>query len=62
MNKSTLESEASKATEMLSGKEVSQVHRHSENEVAIIFTDGTRLFIDKSNTGVELSITGGTSE
>ena len=62
MIKSTLENEASKATEILSGKEVSQVHRHSDNEVAIIFTDGTRLFIDKTNTGVELSITGGTGE
>ena len=62
MNKKTLENEASKATEMLLGKVVSEVHRHRENEVAIIFTDGTRLFIDKSNTGVELSITGGSGE
>lgn len=62
MNKNTLENEASNATEILLGKEVSKVHRHTENEVAIIFTDGTRLFIDKSNTGVELSITGAISE
>lgn len=62
MNKETLNSEASRATEMLSGKVVSHVHRKREAEVLIEFTDGTRLFIDKSNTGVELSITGGTDE
>jgi hypothetical protein len=49
-------------TELLSGKVVSQVFRNREAEVSIEFTDGTKLFIDKTNTGVELSIISGTSD
>jgi hypothetical protein len=55
----TLEEESRLATEMLSGKAVARVIRHRATEVLIEFTDGTRLFVDQSSTGVELSITGG---
>jgi hypothetical protein len=62
MTKTALVSEESKATELLSGKVVSRIIRNRESEVLVEFTDGTRLFIDKSNSGLELSITGGVSE
>jgi len=55
---SSLEEEAKRATEMLSGKTISLIHRHRSGEVLIEFTDGTRLFVDRSETGLELSITG----
>lgn len=58
-SKLDLEQEAKLATEMLKGKVVSKLLRHREGEVGIEFTDGTRLFIDTTDTSVELSITGG---
>ena len=42
---------------MLKGKVVSIVFRHRLGEVGIEFTDGTRLFVDHVEDGVELSIT-----
>jgi hypothetical protein len=54
--------EAEEATELLRGKEVATVWRHRQGEVGIEFTDGTRLFVDKTPDGVELSITGGREE
>jgi hypothetical protein len=54
---STLESEGRRATELLKGKVVSAIWRHRNGEVAIEFTDGTRLFVDHTQDGVELSIT-----
>ena len=59
MTKAQLKREAKKATAMLKGKTVRIVWRHRENEVGIEFSDGTRLFVDKVETGVELSITAG---
>ena len=56
--KVNLEQEALRATEMLKGKIVAAVIRHRESEVLIQFTDGTRLFVDQTPVGVELSITG----
>ncbi len=53
---STLQLEAERATEMLCGKTVSMVWRHRPGEVGIEFTDGTRLFVDRTPNGVELSI------
>jgi hypothetical protein len=58
MNKNLLKSEAERATRLLQGKAVSKVRRHHPAEVLIEFSDGTRLFVDKTNDGVELSITG----
>ena len=54
----SLEQESDRATQLLSGKVVARVVRHREAEVLVEFTDGTRLFVDCSGTGVELSITG----
>lgn len=54
---SELEAEAKRATEMLKGKVVSIVWRHRKGEVGIEFADGTRLFVDHTNSGVEISIT-----
>ena len=54
-----LEDEARRATDLLAGKTVSRVWRHRLSEVAIEFTDGTRLLVDGNRDGVELSITGG---
>ncbi|WP_187805597.1 hypothetical protein [Aquipseudomonas alcaligenes] len=53
-----LKEESIKATELLKGRKVQAVVRHTPSEVLIQFTDGTRLFIDVSNEELELSITG----
>ena len=52
-----LADEATRATEMLRGKIVARIDRHSEAEVLVEFTDGTRLFVDLSGSALELSIT-----
>ena len=57
-----LNAEAERATELLRGKVVARVERHREAEVMVEFTDGTRLYIDRSDSGVELSITGAGEE
>ena len=54
-----LSQEANRATESLAGKVVARVERHRASEVLIEFTDGTRLFVDGTTQGLELSITGG---
>lgn len=56
-----LDEEARRATDMLAGKSVRRVLRHHAGEVGIEFTDGTRLFVDGVDGGVELSITDGRS-
>lgn len=53
-----LEQQSTCATEILQGKVVARITRHRKTEVLIEFVDGTRLFVDQSNTGVELSISG----
>lgn len=57
-----LAQEATRATEMLQGKVVVRIARHRETEVLVEFADGTRLFVDRSESAIELSITGGASE
>ena len=52
-----LEEEAKKAEKLLKGKKVKAVSRHRRNEFGIEFTDGTRLFVDRTEKGLELSIT-----
>jgi hypothetical protein len=56
---SKLQLEAKHATEMLRGKTVAVVWRHRSGEVGDQFTDGTRLFVDRTSDGMELSITEG---
>ncbi len=55
---SPLQDEANRATEMLHGKVVKRVWRHRDRELGIEFEDGTRLFADVTQAGLELSITG----
>jgi hypothetical protein len=57
-----LAQEAARATEILHGKVVARIARHRDTEVLVEFTDGTRLFVDRSESAVELSITGGASD
>lgn len=52
-----LDEESARATEMLQGKTVARVVRHRPGEVMIEFVDGTRVFVDRSEAGVEVSIT-----
>ena len=52
-----LQDEAARATEMLQGKTVARVIRNRPGEVLIEFQDGTRVFVDRSETGVKVSIT-----
>ena len=53
-----LQVEATHATALLSGRVVREVWRHRAAEIAIEFTDGTRIFIHAQGGSVELSITG----
>ena len=55
-----LEDEAERASEMLRGKVVARVIRNRPTEVLLEFTDGTRLFVDRADDALKLSITGGT--
>ena len=52
-----LEAEAKRATKLLKGKVVRAVWRHSEKQLGIEFTDGTRVFVDHAPSCVEVSIT-----
>lgn len=54
-----LEDEAERSSEMLCGKVVARVIRNRPTEVLLEFTDGTRLFVDRTADALELSITGG---
>jgi len=55
--KKELPAEARRATRMLSGKTVKKVWRHRAAELGIEFDDGSRLFIDPRNRGLEITIT-----
>lgn len=57
-----LDDEAERATTLLRGKQVAEVWRHRTNEVAVQFTDGTRLFADTPRADIELSITSDNGE
>jgi hypothetical protein len=57
ITKAALNKEAKETTVMLKGKIVSKVWRHRPQEIGIEFADGTRLFVDMEEEGLELSIT-----
>jgi len=59
MTQLSVEEEAARLGELLIGKTVRRVRRHRRAELAIEFEDGTRLFVDQSDTGLEFSVTGG---
>jgi len=52
----TLDQEKTRLEELLGGKTVAKIIRHRANEIGIVFTDGTRLFVD-SPAELELSVT-----
>ena len=54
-----LKHEAEELTNLLQGKTVKIVWRHRATEIGIEFDDGTRLFVDATTTGLDLSVTGG---
>ncbi|MET4260313.1 hypothetical protein ABIC09_005274 [Bradyrhizobium sp. S3.12.5] len=54
-----LDDEAARLTELLRGKVVNVVWRHRPKEIGIEFNDGTRLFVDAVDDGLDLSVTGG---
>jgi len=45
------------ANKLLKGKAIKEVKQHRPKEIIIIFEDDTRLFIDQTKDGIELSIT-----
>ena len=57
-----LEQEAIRATELLKKKAVLRIWRHRKGELGIEFTDGTRLFVDQTEDGLDISITEGIQE
>lgn len=54
MNK--LATDAKKVTRVLAGKTVKAVRRHRTTEILILFTDGTRLLVDHTVDGLELTM------
>ncbi|EQA71192.1 hypothetical protein [Leptospira noguchii] len=56
MIENDFQEEAKRATFLLKGKIVTKCIRNKSNEIIIIFSDGTRIFID-SKSNLELSIT-----
>jgi hypothetical protein len=54
MNK--LATDAKKVTRVLAGKTVKAVRRHRTTELLILFTDGTRLLVDRTTEGLELTM------
>ena len=54
MNK--LATDAKKVTRVLAGKTVKAVRRHRTTELLIVFTDGTRLLVDHTTDGLELTM------
>jgi hypothetical protein len=62
MTQPSLEEEAARLGELLRGKTVRRVRRHRRTALLIEFEDGTRLFVDRSDKGLEFSVTGGAGE
>jgi len=52
-----LKKEGRQITRMLKNKAVGKVWRHRKKEIGIQFTDGTRLFVDQTPDGLDISIT-----
>lgn len=57
-----LELEARKIGDLLRGKTLKEAKRHRPTELVLEFDDGTRLYVDKKDDGLEFSITGGCSD
>ena len=55
-NESDLHRETAAVAKLLVGKTVRNVWRHRSGEVGIEFTDGSRIFINRVEEGLELSV------
>ncbi|MEW6644307.1 MAG: hypothetical protein AB1586_27650 [Pseudomonadota bacterium] len=51
-----IEDEASRLTDLLKGKIVKVARRRRPGEFVIRFEDGTRLYVDAKDEGLELSV------
>ena len=58
MSRIELDEEAERATALLRGRSIKRVWRHRVDRVGVEFEDGTHLFVDNRDGGLELSITG----
>lgn len=56
VSQSDLRNEATEVTRLLAGKIVRVVWGHRPDEIAIEFTDGARLVVDRAENGLELSL------
>lgn len=54
-----LEEEQKAATDLLRDKVVKNIKRPNTRELMIEFTDGTRLYVNESDVGLDLSVTHG---
>jgi hypothetical protein len=54
-----LDDESMKITALLKGKAVIGSWRHRADELVLEFGDGTRIFVESTQDGLEISITGG---
>lgn len=52
------EDEATRLSDLLRSKIVRVVKRQRSDEMLIEFNDGTRLYVDKTSSGLEFSVTG----
>ena len=59
MTKLSLQEEATRLSQLLKGKTVRIVRRHRLTELLIEFEDGARLYVDRSDSGLEFSVTDG---
>ena len=57
VTKAELSTESRRLTRLVKGKIVKKVFRHRAKEVGIEFTDGTRIFVDYGDKGLETSLT-----
>jgi hypothetical protein len=55
LTESDLQREAQAVTKFIGGKTVRQVWRHRIGEIGIEFTDGSRIFINRTDAGLEVS-------
>lgn len=53
----TLQEEAAEIERLLAGKTVARAFRHTADQVAIEFTDGSRFFADVLGDAIDVSIT-----
>lgn len=58
----SLDDEAQELTELLRGKIVKTITRRRPKEVSFEFDDGTCLFVDRTDDGLEFFVTSGVDD